>query len=207
MPKLKNSCPRLVSEEEVQLQIERLKRAVPTVDWEAVPRKKGSRLMTIDKTIRRFWERVDTTGDCWLWIGACNPQGYGLLRSRAVSFLAHRMSYVLTNGKIPCGLWVLHQCDTPACVNPNHLWIGTDLDNARDKQQKGRGNQPKGEANGRSKLSQTQVLEIVRRYENETARSLAEEFGVGIDTIFHIVSGRSWAWLTKNDRACITRCR
>lgn len=179
------------------LQSERLKRHAPTVDWEAGPRKKGSRFMTIDKTIRRFWERVDTTGDCWLWTGACNPQGYGLLRSRTVAFLAHRMSYVLTNGKIPSGLWVLHQCDTPACVNPNHLWLGTDLDNARDKQQKGRGNQPKGEENGRCKLSEAQVLEIVRRYENETARSLAEEFGVRIDHIFNIVGGRSWAWLTK----------
>lgn len=195
MQKLKSFCPRSVSAAELQLQIERLKRVAPTVNWEAGPRKKAWRRMPIEQAIRRFWERVDTSGDCWLWTGKCTPRGYGKVVIRQIIFLAHRMSYVLTNGQIPRGLCVCHHCDVRSCVNPNHLWLGTNLDNARDMVAKGRS--PKGEACGWSKLSEAQVLEIVRRYENETASSLAEEFGVSMGAIFSIVGGHNWTWLTK----------
>lgn len=204
MRRLQNSCPRLVSEEEVQLQAERLRRLGPTVNWEVAPGGKRWKLMRIDQVIRHFWERVNTSGDCWTWSACRNERGYGVLGFRGTTILAHRMSHILCHGQVPCGLFVLHKCDNPPCVNPAHLFLGTDLDNKRDMVAKGRNS--RGETV--SKLSESQVLEIVRRYRNEgeseglTMKSLAKEFGVHFNTINFIVNGHRWAWLTKITASC-----
>jgi hypothetical protein len=88
---------------------------------------------------RLFWQTMERSGDCLLWTGAKNPGGYG------VAFLAehgttgaHRMSWILSHGPIPGGLFVLHKCDTPLCCNPDHLFLGTHADNMKDKASKGR---------------------------------------------------------------------
>ncbi len=84
----------------------------------------------------------DTNGGCWLWTASVNHAGYGrvgLEDSREVD-LAHRASWRAFRGQIPKGLYVLHRCDTPACINPFHLWLGTQLDNVRDMIAKGRDN-------------------------------------------------------------------
>lgn len=93
----------------------------------------------------RFWEKVVTSPDsCWLWTGAQSPRGYGaFVVSRGDVRTASRVSWELVNGPIPDGLWVLHRCDNPPCVNPDHLFLGTHQDNMDDMAQKGRGRKPR----------------------------------------------------------------
>ena len=90
----------------------------------------------------RFWEKVKKSTDCWNWTAGTNSKGYGrILNSRKEcegEISAHRLSWVLHNGPIPEGLQVLHNCDNPPCVRPDHLFLGTNLDNMRDKKNKGR---------------------------------------------------------------------
>lgn len=84
---------------------------------------------------------------CWLWTSTLNDDGYGVIQRKgpgphairkSFKFFAHRKSYELFNGRIPKGLLVLHKCDVPACVNPDHLWVGTNLQNSHDAREKGR---------------------------------------------------------------------
>jgi ribosome-binding protein aMBF1 (putative translation factor) len=108
---------------------------------------------------QRFWEKVDKNGPipkhqpelgrCWTWFGSLNREGYGhcyVHPRRNVS--SHRVSWQIANGPIPDGLKVCHHCDYPSCVNPAHLFLGTDKDNAQDKARKGRSNSPSGERHG-----------------------------------------------------------
>lgn len=76
---------------------------------------------------------------CWLWTGGQTTDGYGVLKFRAVNLRAHRASWEAHRGPIPHGMLVLHRCDTPACINPDHLWLGVDRDNSVDRERKGRG--------------------------------------------------------------------
>lgn len=88
----------------------------------------------------RFWKHVDTSGDCWTWTAYRNVYGYGVVGVRGSrTMLAHRAAYELAVGPIPAGYRILHTCDNPPCVNPAHLWVGTQLDNIADRQAKGRG--------------------------------------------------------------------
>lgn len=94
----------------------------------------------------RFWEKVNKDGpthpnceaQCWVWAGSLNTKGYGLISSNGGNIVTHRISYELHNGSIPDGLLVLHRCDRPSCVNPNHLFLGTHQDNMDDMAAKGR---------------------------------------------------------------------
>lgn len=86
----------------------------------------------------RFWPKVEKTDGCWLWTANTRPNGYGLFGSVG----AHRVAYELCVGPIPSGMYVCHRCDNPACVRPDHLFVGTQLDNMRDMVTKGRGRQP-----------------------------------------------------------------
>jgi len=86
----------------------------------------------------RFWPKVDKTGDCWLWTGWRNDEGYGYIRDVGRIVRAHRASYELTQGAIPEGMMVLHKCDNPPCVRPDHLRLGTNGDNMIDMYSKGR---------------------------------------------------------------------
>lgn len=82
--------------------------------------------------------KIDRTGDCWVWTGATDDDGYGIFRSGGSVFRAHRVSYEENVGPIPDGLGVLHHCDNPPCVRPDHLWTGTTAQNTEDKMRKGR---------------------------------------------------------------------
>lgn len=85
-----------------------------------------------------FWSRVDKSGDCWLWTKFVNSNGYGRLTYRRKQYSAHRIAFLLAVGDIPPGLNVLHRCDNPPCVRPDHLFLGTQADNMRDMAQKNR---------------------------------------------------------------------
>ncbi len=92
----------------------------------------------------RFWEKVDASGECWLWLGCTTPLGYGrITRGAAVdgSEYAHRVAWSLANGLIPEKKQVLHRCDTRSCCNPEHLYLGTPADNMRDRDMRGRNGQ------------------------------------------------------------------
>lgn len=102
---------------------------------------------TPEQRIEKFWSRVDKSGDdnvCWIWLGSKNELGYGTVRWEEKTQLSHRIAYRLAFGDIPVGLKVCHSCDNPSCVNPVHLWLGTDADNAHDRDRKGRANSARG---------------------------------------------------------------
>lgn len=88
----------------------------------------------------RFWKKVKKSNisDCWIWSGFKNPHGYGGIEIKGGMALAHRVAWELTYGKVPEELYVLHHCDNPTCVNPSHLFLGTQADNIRDMCLKGR---------------------------------------------------------------------
>jgi len=90
----------------------------------------------------RFWAKVAKSDGCWLWTGARASNGYGSFRfaDRPCATAAHRAAWELACGPIPHGMHVLHRCDNPPCVNPAHLFLGTHLENVRDREAKGRGN-------------------------------------------------------------------
>lgn len=94
-------------------------------------------MRTLEQKLMDKVEKLDN--GCWIWIGACNFDGYGHLTVSQKPWSAHRFSYTIFTGEIPKGMCVCHKCDCPPCVNPDHLFLGTAKDNARDKYEKGRG--------------------------------------------------------------------
>lgn len=152
----------------------------------------------------RFWPKVAKggPGECWIWAGAKTHKGYGMFRpgGSAAHHLAHRASYEMEVGPIPPGLYVMHKCDNPSCVRPDHLQTGTAWDNMQDKVQKGRGRWLKGSEVGNAKLTESQVCEILRRLDcGEFQRVVAADFGVSQSAISHIRTGRGWRQLSHPD--------
>ena len=141
----------------------------------------------------RFWSRVKKTPTCWIWTGQVSKGGYGRLRVGKRMPGAHRVSWELTRGPIPTGLDILHTCDVRLCVNPRHLFLGTDFDNQRDASRKGRLGGNSGERNGSSKLTLSKVHRARRLYsQGFTQRRLAEDFGVSQPTIGRAIRGVTW---------------
>ncbi|MFY9341197.1 MAG: HNH endonuclease [Planctomycetota bacterium] len=104
----------------------------------------------------RFTERVDYTNSCWLWLGAHDGKGYGHMSFDGNVRRTHRLVYERIHGAIPPGMVVMHACDTPACVRPSHLSIGTDAENTVDSTRKGRRARQRGELSGQAKLTNAQ---------------------------------------------------
>jgi len=130
---------------------------------------------------------------CFLWTGTTTGGGYGRVRRGKRTHYAHRVAYELLVGPIPDGMHVLHHCDTPPCVNPEHLFLGTDADNIQDMDRKGRRVTRKGELHPRARLTEDDVRTIrARAAAGETQRPLAREYGVDQATISNIVTRKSW---------------
>lgn len=191
--------------------------AVATILRKAPPR----RGLTLQQRLEDGSMPVPECG-CWIWLGARRAKRYGQLRFNQKHLAAHRAAWVVYRGEIPEGLHVLHKCDTPLCINPDHLFLGTHLDNMEDKETKGRGNhaagerngrhtkpertsrgddhytrkQPglkRGELNGRAKLTPADVISI-RQWPGKQAAA-ARHFGVTKTTIRGIWLGKLWSHL------------
>tara|TARA_S200002703_G_C3649880_1_gene199489 strand:+ start:112 stop:594 length:483 start_codon:yes stop_codon:yes gene_type:complete len=158
------------------------------------------------KLLDRLMSKTIKEGDCLLWVGSKNHKGYGKIRigsrkdgTRKMVF-THRLSYELHNKeKLTKDILVCHSCDTPSCVNPHHLWAGTNSDNMKDMANKGRSARKHGEDNPCSKLTNKQVINILSS--NEKGTVLAKRHGVSSTAVYHIRKGRSWNQLTKRSEA------
>jgi len=134
-----------------------------------------------------------TESGCWLFDGMWQANGYGMLSmgSRGKKKLAHRHAFELEHGPIPAGLFVCHKCDTPACVNPDHLFAGSVQDNNEDRSRKGR---YLGTWNGRCKVTPEQVRAI--RADPRSSRRAAPFYGLSRRSIQDIRTGTTWSHLT-----------
>jgi hypothetical protein len=155
----------------------------------------------------RFWLKVHKTQSCWLWIGAKWPFGHGKIKNGKRTLVAHRISWEIHFGVIPDGLCVLHKCDIPSCVNPDHLFLGTKTDNNLDRDSKNRqasGDRSglrvhpdrvcRGEKQWNSKLTPSDVDEIRLRFSmGESQTSLSKIFPVCQSHISKIILNQAWA--------------
>jgi len=150
----------------------------------------------------RFFNKVNKTDTCWLWVGG-KSAGYGNFSLNKKEIGVHKISYMHHNKtEIPKGLLVCHSCDTPACVNPEHLFLGTHQENMDDMVKKGRSTKGKrdGDKNPHSKLTTEQVLEIASLLDTHTNVELAKEYGVSEKAISDIRIGRTWPSVTGKKR-------
>lgn len=153
-----------------------------------------------EKLLERVWERVDTSGPCWLWRGSAESGGYGdmsiaLLGKKGSRHRihAHRAVYLLACGEVPDDMCVCHHCDTPLCVRPSHLFLGTKGDNVHDMDHKGRRVSLRGFSINTAKLNEEKVVEIRRRFVmGESGPKLGRAFGVSSQMIYDIANHKYW---------------
>jgi len=147
------------------------------------------------KDVMRFWSKVNKRDedDCWEWQAGKLPQGYGLFKIQGLTQRAHRLAYQLSRHNIPDGLFVLHSCDNPPCVNPKHLFIGTHQDNMNDMKRKGRLPNRIGENNYNAKLSKIQVEEMRQlKAAGVTYQELMKIYGISNGQVSNIITGKNW---------------
>lgn len=158
---------------------------------------------TLPPSPDKYWNRVASANacGCMLWTGCLDGQGYGVTGWGS----AHRVAWLLLRGPIPRGICVLHKCDTPRCVNVDHLFLGTHQENMDDMRRKGRdckinlmNSSRVGEKSIHVKLSEDDAIDILlRAVEGETLASLGREFGVTRAAISAIVNGKNWPHLPR----------
>jgi hypothetical protein len=150
------------------------------------------------KDVARFLKGFDKgqEDECWEWKFSRIGKGYGQFKNTECGNYAHRFSYLLHNGPITDGLYVMHTCDNRLCVNPNHLKLGTCADNLQDMKNKDR--HLRGERNAKSKLTESQVIEIHELHEQGmSTHKLAKRFNIGQMTAWRIVNGHRWEHIYK----------
>jgi hypothetical protein len=140
-----------------------------------------------------FLRKVEKTDTCWVWTGSKKPKGYGQFGVNYKVVTAHRYAYENFIGSIPDGMVVMHTCDNPPCVNPDHLKLGTVADNNKDRDEKGRTARTSGQAHGCSKLTDNDIITI--RQDTRIQAEIAIEYGVSQTHISKIRSGKSWSHL------------
>ena len=161
-----------------------------------------------------FWDRVEKTETCWLWQGCIDHDGYGKMTFHGEQIRAHRFSWALHNGPVPADLYVCHNCpggDNRQCVNPSHLFVGTQRDNVYDYFVKNKGYVPHplppkgcgignhgqhavGEKQHLAKLTAEKVMDIRQRYRagNIILKELADEYGVTLQAVHYAIQRKTW---------------
>ncbi|WP_317728942.1 HNH endonuclease signature motif containing protein [Achromobacter xylosoxidans] len=174
------------------------------LDWrgarQRIYRKDGECRTSAWHLATRLANALDSAPDgaCWEWQRARLPKGYGAIRVDGAPMYAHRLSYLLGVGPIPDGLFVLHRCDNPPCINPQHLFVGTCRDNALDSIEKGRASHPPlvkkfGEQNPQARLRAADIHDIRMRIAcGDALKSIGESYGVSGSTIADIKYGNTW---------------
>lgn len=149
----------------------------------------------MSNTPESFWNRVNkgNPSECWNWIGSIGKHGYGKVSWNGKDCRAHRIAFELTNGFIDPELEVMHSCDHKPCCNPGHLSQGTTLDNAKDRNAKGR--HVHGERQSSAVLTELQVTEIFKLCQTQSQYKVAERFNVSQSTVGAIARGKAWKHL------------
>ena len=174
--------------------------------------------MTTSKTyLQRFFDKVEFTDTCWIWKGKPDKDGYGRFRLNGKKRGAHCISWEVRHGPIPDGFMPCHNCpggDRRACVNWDHLWLGTTQDNIADAVLKGRmakgkrngkythpERTPRGEVHGKCRYSEDVVLKVDEALRaGFSSREVSEQFGLPKATVSMIKGGYTWSWLTRRSR-------
>jgi hypothetical protein len=144
----------------------------------------------------RFWSKVEKQADgCWIWTGSVDSRGYGSAWVNKKVTRAHRAAWVFTHGALPPrvghhGTCVCHRCDVRSCVNPEHLFLGTQAENVRDSINKRRFPARGGEHNGRAKIGEADVRAI--RADRRRRAQIAEHYAIHPSTVSQIRSRRRW---------------
>lgn len=141
----------------------------------------------VDKA--KFWANVEigAKDDCWNWKACKHPTGYGMLKNGSGTTYAHRVAFAITS-ELPAGMSVLHRCDNPTCCNPDHLWLGTQLDNIRDRDAKGRGARLTPEQHGCSRRV------IVNGKEFVCMRDAAKAYGISPSLVYLRIKNKKDGW-------------
>ena len=151
------------------------------------------------KTLKdRFWEKVDVCGsdNCWEWEATKTSKGYGVFSvDGKARYATHVLFYLRHNYWPPKGRTANHHCDNTGCMNPRHLYLGTQKSNARDREERGRGNHAKGEHNGKAKLTEKEVRTIkhILKQGIMLQSEIGEMFDVGCRQISYINTGKNWS--------------
>lgn len=141
----------------------------------------------------RFLSKVNVSENCWEWLACKNGGGYGLFWFGGWMQKAHRVSWIIYNGSIPESMHVLHKCDNRNCVNPDHLFLGTNVDNVSDKVRKGRQSSMPGEKHPMAKVTFSEVSEIREWFAKGLSQTrLAEMYGLTPSGIWRIVRNKTW---------------
>lgn len=159
---------------------------------EARERRTGRlKLVRLSPRERLLKDIIITKNKCWQLTKFLTIRGYGRIAVKDKSILAHRYSYKIFKGNIPKKLLVCHSCDNPKCINPDHLWLGTNADNALDKSQKKRGNQPSGKR--KAKLNKEQVKNIKKMLKNGSSyKEITKKYNLTSHSVYNIKVKKTW---------------
>ena len=144
-----------------------------------------------DEKLRRIGWDVTARG-CWEFLGSRRQDGYGRVKIAGRTIRAHRLAHEAWVGPIPEGAVVMHSCDNPPCINPEHLSVGTVADNDHDRDRKGRGNNARGEHHGRARLDWGKVREIRLLAGTKSLSELSRQYGVSRETVNKVIHMKTW---------------